>query len=48
MIIRGFDTAEAGLRCGEIMAEVSMTLRHLGLEIGERALPRLGRSGTRA
>jgi len=35
MIIRGLDTADAGLRCGESMEEVSMTLRHLGLEISE-------------
>ena len=46
MIIRGLDTADAGLRCGESMEEVSMTLRHLGLEISERALPRLNRPAT--
>jgi hypothetical protein len=46
MIIRGLDTADTGLRYGEIMAEASMTLRHLGFEISERALPRLNRPAT--
>jgi hypothetical protein len=46
MIIRELDTADAGLRCGGSMEEVSMTLRHLALEISEHALPRSNRPGT--
>jgi hypothetical protein len=45
-MIRGLDTGDGGFRCGEIMEEVSMALRHLGLEISERALPRLDRPET--
>lgn len=46
MIIRGLDTADTGLQCGESRGEVAMTLRYLALEISVCALPRSNRPGT--
>ena len=45
MISEGL-TPETRVFDAAIMAEVSMTLRHLDLEISERALPRLDRPAT--